>query len=154
MKVINNQVLQGMYTTPANAETLDELSIFMTEHEAEYEEKELILYGNIPGLSYYLDKAPAVFTSWADLDTNSLELLCEELQDISKELGEKKAERPLVILTPGLVAYLSEDAEGMEWFGIDADLCGKDEKLSAIGTFIKENNYEQVFANEAYVVFE
>lgn len=154
MKVINNQVLQGMYTTPANAETLDELSIFMTEHEAEYEEKELILYGNIPGLSYYLDKAPAVFTSWADLDTNSLELLCEELQDISKELGEKKAERPLVILTPGLAAYLSEDAEGMEWFGIDADLCSKDEKLSAIGTFIKENNYEQVFANEAYVVFE
>lgn len=154
MKVMDNRVLQGMYTTPANGETLDELSDYMTENEAEYEEKELILYGNIPGLSYYLDKAPAIYTSWVDLDTNSLELLCENLQDISKELCENQAKRPLVILTSGLAAYLSEDADGAARFGVDTDFCSRDEKLSAIGRFIKENNYEQVFVNEAYAVFE
>lgn len=136
-KVITNQVLTGMYTTPLNAETLDEISIFMTEHHAEYADKALILYGDIPGLSYYLDKPPAVFTSWPDLDTNSLEQLQTELSELTGRIREKGTERPLVILAPGL------EETGRQ-----------DEKLNAILSYMAENQYEQVFSNEAYVVYE
>ncbi len=135
MKVLNNAVLQGMYTTALNAETLDELSVFMTEHETEYAGKELILYGDICGLSYYLDRAPAIFTSWPDLNTNSLERLQTDLDELSGEMSEK-GHRPLVIITPQM------------------DACETDKKLSAIMAFMDENDYRQVFANEVFVVYE
>lgn len=153
VKVENNTVLAGMYTTPLNAETLDEISIFMTEHETEYAGKKVILYGNICGLSYYLDKAPAIFTSWPDLDTNSLERLTADLNGISGEISEK-GQRPLVIVTPALDAYYRQDAEAMQWWGTDEDVCLVDEKLSAIMSFMDKNSYTQVFANEAFVVYE
>lgn len=136
-RVVNNQVLAGMYTTASNADSLSELSAFMETKETEYEGKKLILYGNIPGLSYYLDRRPAVFTSWPDLDTNSLSLLTESLNDINKGMHGKwegcECDRPLVI------------------FGADAS---EGEKLDAILSFMDENDYEEAFANEAYVVYE
>lgn len=153
MKVLNNAVLQGMYTTALNAETLDELSVFMTEHEMEYAGKELILYGNICGLSYYLDRAPAVFTSWPDLDTNSLERLQTDLDGISGEISEK-GQRPLVIITPQMDAFYRQDVEAMKWWNTDEDACSADKKLFAIMVFMDKNDYKQVFANEAFVVYE
>lgn len=154
MKITENAVLEGMYTSALNGETLDEISGFMTENETEYAQKKLILYGDIPGLSYYLDKAPAVFTSWPDLDTNSLDRLSKDLLDISRQIGEGTMERPLVILTPKLAAYRQQDGEAMEWFGTEKEVCDADKKLQAIIAFMEDNHYEQVFANEAFVIYE
>ena len=141
VKVENNAVLAGMYTTPLNAETLDEISIFMTEHETEYVGKELILYGDICGLSYYLDKAPAIFTSWPDLDTNSLERLKTDLAELDGLLrekgGEDEAEKPLVILSSQCVENSGQDA-----------------KLQEIMNFMEANSYTKSFSNEAFVVYE
>ncbi len=152
-KVLNNEVLQGMYTTALNAETLDELSVFMNEHENEYVGRELILYGDICGLSYYLDRAPAIFTSWPDLDTNRLERLQADLDDVSGVISEK-GQRPLVIITPWLDAFYRQDEEAMKWWNTDEDACLADEKLLAIMDFMDKNDYRQVFANEAFVVYE
>lgn len=133
VKVEGNAVLTGMYTTALNAETIDEISYFIEENSSEYKEKELLLYGNVPGLSYYLDKAPAIFTSWPDLDTNSYERLEADLKELSARINEKGEEKPLVIL-------------GAE--------CAEGEKMQAIQAFMEENKYEQVFANEAFTVYE
>lgn len=152
-KVLNNEVLSGMYTTALNAETLDELSVFMTEHETEYVGKELVLYGDICGLSYYLDRAPAIFTSWPDLDTNSLQRLQTDLEELSGFISEK-GQKPLVIITPRLDAFYRQDTEAMQWWGTDTDTCTADEKLSAIMAYMDNNDYRQVFANEAFVVYE
>ena len=136
-KVTDNQVLAGMYTNSANADALSALSRFMEERESEYAGKELILYGNIPGLSYYLDRESAVFTSWPDLDTNSFTRLNKSLEDINEWMHAKGAgvesDRPLVILG-------TNASEG--------------EKLDAILAFMSENNYEQAFENDAFVVYE
>ena len=69
-------------------------------------------------------------------------------------LGEKGAKRPLVILTPQLSAYLAQDAEAMSYWGTDEAACSQDEKLTAIVSFMEENDYKQVFANEAFTVYE
>lgn len=135
-KIINNRVLAGMYTTERNAEALSGLSGFMEEKGEAYAGKELILYGNIPGLSYYLSRPSAIFTSWPDLDTNSAKQLSAELEELTETLKGKEEEqaiRPLVILG-------ADAAEG--------------EKLDAVYRFIYENGYEQAFCNEAYVVYE
>lgn len=152
-KVAENTVLQGMYTSEMNAETLEEISAFMTENSAEYADKKLILYGNIPGLAYYLDKPPAIYTTWADLDTSSLDQLKEELEQISAsdDDGEK---RPLVILGTQVAVYLSEDPDAMLWWGIDEESYAQDEKLKTIKEFMEAGAYGQVFANEAFVIYE
>lgn len=153
-KVSDNPVLQGMHTNEMNAETLEEISAFMIENKAEYADKKLILYGNIPGLAYYLDKPPAIYTAWADLNTSSLRQLQEELATISGLLEKGEAERPLVILIPELAAYLSGDQEVMAFWGIDAEHYRQDAKLSAIQEFMVKNDYQQVFVNEAFVLYE
>lgn len=146
IRVINNSVASGMYTSALNAETLDEISLFMLENQIEYADRGLILYGNIPGLSYYLAKPSAIFTTWPDLDTNSFDRILGDLEKITEELhkGEKtesgSGERPIVILSAAL------DVAGEE--GI------QDRKLQAILSFMEENGYEQVFGNEAYVLYE
>lgn len=145
-KVEGNSVLAGMHTTAQNGENLEEISAFMTENKDRYEEKKLLLYGNIPGLCYYLDKPSAVYTSWADLDTNPLGRLEEELKTLTG--------RPLVIITPQLAAYFSGDRKAMEYWGTDIEGCKGDQKLSAILQFMREQDYRQVFANEAFAIYE
>lgn len=155
-----NPVLKGMYTTGMNAENLGEISAFFTEHQTEYEGKKLILYGNIPGLSYYLDRPSAVYTTWPDLDSNSLTKLKEDLDRITFDIGPSgkfqgiSADKPLVIIAPQIAAYLSGDAEAMAYWGTDAESYSQDRKLTAIIEFMEVNHYEQAFANEAFVVYE
>lgn len=145
-KVTENHVLKGMYTSELNSEILEEISIFMTENSAQYAGKELILYGNIPGISYYLDKPPAIDTAWADLNTYPVSRLKQELEEISH--------RPLVILTPQIASYLSGDEAHMQWWGVDKESYDRDEKLKAIWDFMQKGSYEQVFANEAFVIYQ
>lgn len=152
-KVTENYVLKGMYTSEMNSEILEEISMFMAENNAQYAGKKLILYGNIPGLSYYLDKPPAIDTTWADLNTYPVSRLREELSELCV-LANEKGERPLVILTPPLAAYLSGDEAFMAWWGADKENYDQDEKLNAIWEFMEYGGYEQVFANEAFVIYE
>ena len=142
-QVISNPVLTGMYTTPENAQALEELTLFVSGKGASYEGKELILYGNIPGLSYYLDRAPAISTSWPDLASSDIEMLRTDLAGITGEISEK-GKRPLVIFS----ATAKEKAAGAQENGIE------DEKLELIRKFMDENNYGQVFENAAFVVYE
>ena len=146
-------MLAGMYTSELNAETLEEISYFMLEHKEEYADKKLILYGNIPGLAYYLDMAPAIDTIWADLDTYSVRRFREGLAAAGAPTGQESV-RPLVILTPLLSAWISGDQEVMEWWGIEPGEWEQDEKLTAIRSFMEEQTYRQVFANEAFVVYD
>ena len=142
--------------------TFEVFHAYVAGRGTEYEGKKLVLYGNIPGLSYYLDKPSAVYTTWPDLDSNSLAKLEEDLDRISLEIGEggksqgSSADRPLVILTPQLAAYFSGDQEAMAYWGTDEKACGEDPKLTAIMEFMTKNHYEQafVFANDAFVMYE
>ena len=96
---------------------------------------------------------PAIYTTWAYLDSNPYERLQEELLEISKNKGSNQEERPLVVITPQLDAYLAENEQAMEFWGTDRAACEQDEKLRAIGSFLTENSYEQVLANEAFVIY-
>lgn len=153
-RVGENRVLEGMRTSALNGEVLEEITVFMLENRSEYGQKELVLYGNIPGLSYYLDMPPAIYTTWADLDSNPYERLCEELLSITQNRGSNAEERPLVVITPSLAAWLSKDEQAMDFWGTDRTFCEQDKKLAAIGEFLEVNAYEEVFANEAFVVYE
>lgn len=145
--VEGSRILRGMKTNAANAGTLEELNTFMLENNTEYRNKKVILYGNIPGLSYYLHKAPAVYTSWADLDTNSYERLAEDLNTLNQTMTEEN--RPLVIFSEEVMAQVLDLQEN----GMTGDGSVWEQKLKAILDFMTENEYRKAFENEKYAVF-
>lgn len=151
--VAENAVLEGMRTNGLTGEVLEEVTAFMLENNSEYGQKELVLYGNIPGLAYYLNMPPAIYTTWADLDSNPLERLERELGEISESRGNDMVARPLVVLTPQIDAFLAEDEQAMDYWGTDRTKYEQDGKLEAISSFLADNSYEQVFANEAFVIY-
>lgn len=145
--VEGSRILRGMKTNAANAGTLEELNTFMLENNTEYQNKKVILYGNIPGLSYYLHKAPAVYTSWADLDTNSYERLAEDLNTLNQTMTEEN--RPLVIFSEEIMAQVLDLQEN----GMAGEGSVREQKLKAILDFMTVNEYQMVFENEKYAVF-
>lgn len=153
--VAGNEVLKGMKTNEANAAALSELSSFITANDEAYGDKRVILYGNIPGLAYYLHMAPAVYTTWADLDTNSADRLANELTELTREMSEKKTSRPLVILSTGIMAEgilaEQETSDPQEGAG---QLTAWKQKYESVLRFMEENEYQQVFANGRFVVYE
>lgn len=145
--VEGSRILRGMKTNAANAGTLEELNIFMLENNTEYRNKKVILYGNIPGLSYYLHKAPAVYTSWADLDTNSYERLAEDLNTLNQTMTEE--DRPLVIFSEEIMAQVLDLQEN----GMAGEGSVWEQKLKAVLDFMTVNEYRKAFENEKYAVF-
>ena len=145
--VEGSRILRGMKTNAGNAGTLEELNTFMLENNTEYRNKKVILYGNIPGLSYYLHKAPAVYTSWADLDTNSYERLAEDLNTLNQTMTEEN--RPLVIFSEEIMAQVLDLQEN----GMTGEGSVWEQKLKAVLDFMTENEYRKAFENEKYAVF-
>jgi hypothetical protein len=96
-------------------------------------DRELITYGKVPSLAFYLHMAPS-FNPWPDLDSYNAEVLSRELNAIDPET------RPLVIMgTPF--------AEKME--------TGSDEtKLVILNNYLTERGYEQTYRTELFTIYE
>lgn len=130
--VYNNQILKGMKTTENKADALSSLSEFINAQS--YNDKDLILYGNIPGLSYVLDKPSALNTTWSDLDSNPVENMKAAIEAID---GTNKTTRPIVILNKSLY-----------------ELPDNSIKLDMINSYIINNDYITAYENSMFVVFE
>lgn len=156
-KVENNAILNGMVTNKELAEELDGLTTFVEQEGLQ--NKKVILYGQIPGIAYYLDMQPALSTSWPDLRSYSLDVFEEDLQKISDGLDvtSSDTDRPVIIVSAKIDAYLTDDAEGMGITGVtQSDLEGylADQKLQDLGQFIQKYNYTEVYTNTGFAVFE
>lgn len=127
---------KGLYTTVDKATELDNLGGYLAENDLL--QKEVVLYGDIPAIAYIFDLKPAVYTTWADLASNSLQQLEEELAS-----EEVRAKKPLVIVTTEVSQRLEEEVERES-----------DKKLAAIYQFMTEMGYENTYASAEYCVYE
>ena len=100
--------------------------------------KQVILYGDIPAIAYLFDMAPAIFTTWVDLDSNSIEILEEELHTLSN--NRTTSSTPVIIL--GRTAL--ENQTQIEKLAL--------QKYELILQFARENGYRQCFQNKEYCV--
>ena len=133
----------GVYTNQDNAAWLEELAEYtddagLTGHDA-------LLYGDIPGLGYLLDMPSALSTFWADLDSYRMVEFERDMEQIMTP--------PVIIVASPIAAYLGEDADGMNWFGVDRKVLDADEKLQIIAEYMREHSYREVFGNGRYVVY-
>ena len=140
---------EGIYTNRENAEYLSDLSAYVKGKGLTG--KKVILYGEIPGLSYLLDMPSAISTTWPDLESNRLNRFEQDMETVERHMDE---ERPVVIVASGIAAYYSEDAEAYEWFGVNPEKYDADEKLKILYRFLTDYEYEETFANMRYVVYE
>lgn len=132
-----------VYTNRDNAAWLEELAVYA--QQAELAGQEVILYGEIPGLGYLLDMPSALTTFWPDLDSYRMVEYERDMAQITVP--------PVVIVSSPIAAYLSEDADGMNWFGVKREKLDADEKLQILGEYLREHAYEETFSNGRYVVY-
>lgn len=130
----DNSILAGMRTNSENAANLSELSSFMGSKKDEYKDKGLVLYGNLPGLSYILDKPSALNTTWSDLGSNPVEDMKKSIEEIDVS---DSLRRPLVIISRELY-----------------DTPDNSIKFDLVNQFISNNSYIEVFSNAKFVVYE
>ena len=130
------KVADGLTTTPEKKVALAELDQYLYENGLH--KKQVILYGDIP-IAYLFDMEPAVFSTWADLDSKSIDILRTELDELSKNGNIQ--ELPTVIFGRSSVERLTKE-DGLAY-----------QKLELIQSFLEKNGYEQTFCNESYSVY-
>lgn len=132
-----SKVADGLVTTSEKKAALEELDHYLYENDLQ--EKQAILYGDIPAITYLFDMEPAIFSTWADLDSKSIDILKTELDELSK--SDNIQELPVVIFGRLSVERLTKE-DGLAY-----------QKLELIQRFLKKNGYEQTFCNESYSVY-
>ena len=127
-KVENNGILRGMYTTKANAESLEEITRFW--EDGGFDGASVILYGDIPGLSYILEAPSAITSTWANLESYNMTFWDRDFAEVESRID---TERPVVMT-------------GNEYVPID-------EKAELLQAFMERHGYEEVFRNEKVTIY-
>ena len=108
-------------------------------------DRELISYGYIPGMSFYLQMTPA-FNTWADLDSYSAEKMARELDEIARraddslqenEVGEYY-EKPVVIICSSDNSLTSDN----------------EAKWELIYDFLEKEDYKLTYSDTIFAVYE
>lgn len=133
-KIENNDILKGMYTSPDRAKVLEELSGYVAEQGLKGHE--VILYGEIPALSYYLEM-PFAITAWPDLRSYNYAVMESDLAALSDRI-EAGEEHPAILLEAGCLN--PEKAE--------------DRKFDLLMNWAEQYDYEITFENEKFVMLQ
>lgn len=135
--VENNEILRNIKMNPEKAKWLTELSGYVNEHELQG--REVILYGYIPSLSYYL-QMPSAFNPWSDLPSYSYDAMASGLAETEEQIRTEGREKPVV-----LVDYLCKaPEENIKW----------EEKWKLILEFMERNGYELTWQNDRFAIYE
>lgn len=138
-RIEDNDVLKGMYTSPDRAEVIESISSYVSE--SGLTGKEVILYGKIPAMSYYL-QMPFAITSWPDLLSYNYSIMEADLEAISVQIAEGKREPPVLLLEAGLKDSI---------YGISST---EDAKLVLLLDWAKQYAYEVTFENEKFILLQ
>lgn len=153
-QVSDNEVLAGVKMNPERAEYMTELTAYVEENHLRG--REVILYGYIPSLSFYL-QMPSAFNPWSDLDSYNVSVMESDLQELGGEIAEKNGEHPVVIAEKNYGVYESEGSDGLLVLGITeegAQKISEDEKWQLISRFMKQHGYTLTFSNDKFYVWQ
>lgn len=172
----NNKVLRGIKMSGERAEWMESLSGYVSENGLEG--RNVILYGGIPALSFYL-QMPAAFNPWPDLRSYSVETMKQDLARTEQKMESEEAGlteqtgmteltgltgsapvsqvRPVIILESSCVRFLEGGSDALRAEGFSGKRIAEmeqDEKLRLIEQFIQTHHYHQTFSNDKFVIWE
>lgn len=151
-KIENNDILKGMRTSPDRAQVFAEISEYVNKEGLKGQE--VILYGNIPAMSYYLEM-PFAISSWPDLPSYNYSVMEADLKEIQSHIEAGQAS-PVILVEKVPGTYLAEGRESVEALGSAAsviDSLEADKKLALIKQMIEKYGYTVTFSNEKFVLF-
>lgn len=129
--VENNPVIKNMITTADNAKRLTEVSTVWQEYSLK--DKELILYGDVSGLGFYLDTDIAISTAWPSLPSFSTSKFEKDINILRSE-GK----------TPTLLISVAEYDNLMYNCSL--------RKQEILKEYIFNYNYQTIYDNDVFVV--
>ena len=149
----NVPVLEGIRMSEDKARWMSELGRYVEDEGLEG--KEVILYGRIPALSYYL-QMPSAFNPWSDLDSYSVEQMKLDLEETVSYMEQDPEYRPVIIIEREYIAYLADGVSGLEDLGVGGNRISEitqDRKWLLLLEFMEEQGYEWDFSNGKFTVF-
>lgn len=153
-QVTNNETLKGVWMSEERAGWMQEISEYVNTRGLAG--NDVLIYGQIPALSYYL-QMPAAFNPWPDLDSYQIGQLEQDMQKMQERMDEDATYRPVVLLEKKYAVYL-EDGEAalmrMEPTEKEQGWIVDNPKLLLIGKFMEDYGYEKTFENEKFVIYE
>lgn len=152
--VDNNEVLKGVKMHPNRARWLEEITAYVKENDLQG--REVILYGEIPALSFYL-QMPSAYNPWSDLRSYSIEAMQEDMQETAAEMEAAAGKRPVIIVEDRYMQYLEKGVAALEAMELPQDQIQKfvdDKKWLLLLDFMGEHGYKETFANEKFTMFE
>ena len=157
--VENNRVLKGMYTDPERAAQIAEISAFVEKEGLKG--REVILYGKIPAVSYYLEM-PFAISSWPDLPSYNYDVMKSDLESLQAGVDAKEYELPLILMEKMRGTYVISGSEGLEALGVPKEVTPgnlsiadieADKKLTLLADMIEKYDYKVVFESDKFVMF-
>lgn len=166
-KMTNNEILAGVKMSPERARWMTEITEYVDENGLVGED--VILYGQIPALSFYL-QMPSAFNPWSDLTSYNVETFEKDLGETGEKMVEDSSYRPVIILENEYAECLedlmeeSENLQDVSGEEILLNMLGENapnatvreataaEKYALLLEFIVEHGYEISFRNEKFAV--
>lgn len=153
-QVTNNETLKGVWMSGARAGWMQEISEYVNTRGLAG--KDVLIYGQIPALSYYL-QMPAAFNPWPDLDSYQIGQLELDMQKMQARMDAEGTYRPVVLLEKKYAVYLEAGERALEALQPtekERSLIVDNSKLLLIGKFMEDYGYEKTFENEKFVIYE
>ena len=145
-KIEKNAVLRGMVTNAPLAEAIEGLTEYVEEENLS--DRSVILYGQIPAVSYLLDMPPAISTSWPDLASYHCAVMTEDMKKLRE--NPPQSGRPLIILgTEGPERWI----RGEELTEAEKSRYALYEKWELLYDYMVEEGYEKGYENAVFVVY-
>ncbi len=152
--VENNAILKNVRMSPQKARWMEELSAFADENGLKG--REVILYGSVPALSYYL-QMPSAFNPWSDLDSYGYEVMVEDIEELGEAVRTDVKESPIVIVENRYILYKEGGTAALEKAGVPKETREKmagDQKWRLLLGFMEDFGYKEVFRNEKFTVYQ
>lgn len=149
----NNVILDGMLTDEERAVYISEISAFVQERGLKG--KEVILYGKIPAMSYYLEM-PFVLSPWPDLSSYNYSVMESDLATLQSQVEVKERALPVILMNKPQGTYVMSGREGLEALEVaekNVQEIEADKKLLLLIDMIEKYDYKIAFENDKFVLF-
>ncbi len=150
----NNVILKGMYMEEERADSISGISSFVENQGLKG--KEVILYGNIPAMSFYLEM-PFAISAWPDLASYNYTVMLNDLQKIEADVTEQGRELPVILMEKTYGMYAGRGEELLNAWEYDEAVIANlaaDRKLLLLADFINKYGYKATFENGKFVLFQ
>lgn len=150
--VENNECLKGIRMSGEKALWMTRISEYVEENRLQG--SDVILYGDIPALSYYLGM-PAAFNPWCSLQSYRAEQMERAMAEMVEQMRNTEY-RPPVIVEDIYIAYWTGGEEALEEMGLSREriqIVSQDQKWQMLVNFLEEHNYREDLDNGKFTVF-